>query len=47
MLSKEALEREFRTRPPKAHVLQFYHLVVSAFTACQSVGVELKIFCPE
>lgn len=47
MLSKKALERELRSSPPKAHVLQFYHLVVSAFTACQSVGVELKIFCPE
>lgn len=44
MLSKAALEREFRTSPPKAHVLQFYHLVISTYSACQSVGVNLKIF---
>ncbi|RVO48174.1 DEAD/DEAH box helicase [Sinorhizobium meliloti] len=45
MLSKEALEKEFKAPRPKPHVLQFYHLVVSAFSACQSVGVQLKIFC--
>lgn len=47
MLSRTALEREFRRPKPQAHVLQFYHLVVSAFSACQSVGVGLKIFCAE
>lgn len=47
MLSREALKREFQRKPPQAHVLQFYHLVVSAFAACQSVGVQLKIFCAE
>jgi hypothetical protein len=47
MLSKAALEQEFRRNKPKAHVLQFYHLVVSTFSACQSVGVGLKIFCAE
>lgn len=45
MLSKQALEKEFQRKPPQAHVLQFYHLVVSAYSACQSVGVQLKIFC--
>ncbi|MCK1270824.1 MULTISPECIES: DEAD/DEAH box helicase family protein [unclassified Bradyrhizobium] len=45
MLSKAALEREFKSTPPKAHVLQFYHLVISMYSACQSVGVNLKIFC--
>lgn len=45
MLSKRALENEFKRPKPKAHVLQFYHLIVSAFSACQSVGVQLKIFC--
>jgi hypothetical protein len=47
MLSKSALESEFKKHPPKPHVLQFYHLVVSAFSACQSVGVGLKIFCAD
>lgn len=47
MLSKSALEREFKKKPPQAHVLQFYHLVLSAFSSCQSVGVELKIFASE
>ncbi len=47
MLSKAALEREFRRTKPQAHVLQFYHLVVSAYSACQSVGVSLKIFSSE
>lgn len=47
MLSKSALEAEFRAKPPKPHVLQFYHLVVSAYSACQSVGVGLKIFCAD
>lgn len=44
MLSKAALEREFKLSPPKAHVLQFYHLVISTYSACQSVGVNLRIF---
>jgi hypothetical protein len=47
MLSRSALESEFKLKPPKPHVLQFYHLVVSAFSACQSVGVGLKIFCTD
>jgi hypothetical protein len=45
MLSKSALVSEFSASPPKAHVLQFYHLVISTYSACQSVGVNLKIFC--
>jgi hypothetical protein len=45
MLSKESLEREFHQVPPKPHVLQFYHLVISAYSSCQSVGVNLRIFC--
>ncbi|MBN9546994.1 MAG: DEAD/DEAH box helicase family protein [Alphaproteobacteria bacterium] len=44
MISKSVLEREFRADRVNAHVLQFYHLVVSAYSACQSVGVGLKIF---
>lgn len=45
MLSRSKLQEAFKEKPPRAHVLQFYHLVVSAFSACQSVGVQLKIFC--
>jgi hypothetical protein len=44
LLSRGTLEREFDQVPPKAHVLQFYHLVVSIFSSCQSVGVDLRIF---
>jgi hypothetical protein len=47
MLSKNALEREFSRTKTQPHVLQFYHLVVSAYSACQSVGVRFKIFCAE
>ncbi len=47
ILSKRALEQEFKRVPPKPHVLQFYHLVISAFSSCQSVGVDLKIFSAE
>ncbi|MGX5843692.1 DEAD/DEAH box helicase [Mesorhizobium sp. ArgA1] len=46
MLSKSALEAEFRRPRPQPHVLQFYHLVISAYSACQSVGVNMRIFCP-
>lgn len=45
MLSQSKLEEAFKEKPPKAHVLQFYHLVISAYSACQSVGVQLRIFC--
>lgn len=47
MLSLNKLEVEFKKPQPKPHVLQFYHLVLSTYSACQSVGVRLRIFCAE
>ncbi|WP_376743885.1 DEAD/DEAH box helicase [Ensifer canadensis] len=47
MLSLEKLKTEFAKPHPEPHVLQFYHLVVSTYSACQSVGVQLRIFCAE
>lgn len=45
MLSKSALEDELSQKTVKPHVLQFYHLLLSAYASCQSVGVSLKVFC--
>jgi hypothetical protein len=45
MLSASKLKAEFAKPTPEPHVLQFYHLVMSTYSACQSVGVQLKIFC--
>lgn len=47
MLSLEKLKTEFAKPHPEPHVIQFYHLVMSTYSACQSVGVQLKIFCAE
>ena len=47
MLSLKKLEDEFKNPQPEPHVLQFYHLVLSTYSACQSVGVRLRIFCAE
>lgn len=45
ILSKGAVRREFGRSVPQAHVLQFHHLLLSTFSACQSVGVNLRVFC--
>jgi hypothetical protein len=45
MLSRRALERELRRRDVAPHVLQFVHLVLSVYAACQSIGVDFRIFC--
>jgi superfamily II DNA or RNA helicase len=45
MLSAAKLRKEFAKQQPEPHVLQFYHLVMSTYSACQSVGVQLRIFC--
>lgn len=47
MLSFSKLKAEFAKPQPEPHVLQFYHLVLSTYSACQSVGVQLRIFCAE
>ena len=47
MLSLAKLKAEFAKAQPEPHVLQFYHLVIATYSACQSVGVQLRIFCAE
>lgn len=47
MLSLAKLKAEFAKPQPEPHVLQFYHLVIATYSACQSVGVRLQIFCAD
>ena len=42
MLSKLALSKELARKPPKPHVLQFAHLILSTYASCQSVGADLR-----
>lgn len=45
MLSKQEVETQFGKTRPEPEALQVYHLALSLYSACQSVGVELRIFC--
>jgi hypothetical protein len=45
VLSSKALATEFSRVPIQPHVLQTYHLLLSTFSQCLSIGVDLKIFC--
>lgn len=47
MLSLAKLKGEFGKPQPEPHILQFYHLVLSTYSACQAVGVQIRIFCAE
>jgi hypothetical protein len=47
MLSLAKLKAEFAKAQPEPHVLQFFHLVIATYSACQSVGVQLRIFCAD
>jgi superfamily II DNA or RNA helicase len=47
ILSRAALERALSRNLPLAHVLQFAHLVLSVHSACQSVGVDFRIYSAE
>jgi superfamily II DNA or RNA helicase len=47
LLSRAKLEKEFQRPAPKPHVLQFYYLMLSTYSACQSVGIDLKVFCAD
>lgn len=47
ILSKSAVEQAFSAPSPPAHALQTFHLLLSAYAACQSLGIELKIFCTD
>lgn len=45
ILSKNAVEQAFNAPSPPPHALQTFHLLLSAYAACQSLGIQLKIFC--
>jgi len=47
LLSRSAVERELQRAAPKAQLIQAYHLLTSLHSSCQSLGVELRIFCSE
>ncbi|KQP52482.1 hypothetical protein ASF41_12595 [Methylobacterium sp. Leaf111] len=47
VLSRDAVLRGFARKPIEPHVLQLYHLLLSTYASCQSVGVELRILCAE
>ena len=45
ILSRAAVERELAQPIPPSHVLQLFHLLLSIYAGCQSIGVDLKVFC--
>ncbi|MCJ2117012.1 DEAD/DEAH box helicase family protein [Methylobacterium sp. J-001] len=47
ILSRTALDDAFRAAVPPAHALQAFHLLLSVYAACQSLGIELRIFCDD
>lgn len=47
ILSKKAVKSAFEAAAPPAHALQTFHLLLSTYAACQSLGIELKIFCDD
>lgn len=47
ILSKKSVEDAFKKQPPEPHVLQMFHLLLAVHASCQSVGVELKVFCSQ
>lgn len=47
LLSTRAVKTAFSKAAPPAEALQLYFLLLSTYAACQSVGVDLKIFCSD
>ncbi len=45
ILSKSAVEAAFAMPSPPSHSLQLFHLLLSLYAGCQSIGVDLKIYC--
>ncbi len=45
ILSKAAVEAAFNAPAPPAHALQLFHLLLSIYAGCQSIGVDVKIYC--
>jgi hypothetical protein len=44
-LSRKHFAREMRASSVKPEMLQMAHLLMSTYSACKSVGVELRVFC--
>jgi hypothetical protein len=45
ILSRQSVVDGFNAAAPRAHTLQLFHLLLSLYAGCQSIGVELKVFC--
>jgi hypothetical protein len=45
ILSKRSVTAEMSKANPQPESIQVYHLITSLHSACQSIGVELRIFC--
>jgi hypothetical protein len=47
ILSRNSVEQALRSHNPPPHLLQSFYLLMSTYSACKSVGVDLRIFCHE
>jgi hypothetical protein len=47
IISRSAVETGFRSTAPAPHTLQLFHLLLSVYASCQSIGVDLKIYCSD
>lgn len=47
ILSKAAFEEQLGKPNPDGYALQTFFLLASTFSACKSVGVDLRVFCSE
>jgi hypothetical protein len=47
ILSKKALEQAIQKHAFPPELLQCFYLVISTYSACKSVGVDLRLFCDE
>lgn len=47
ILSASVLEASLSANKVKAHVVSFVHLILSLHASCQSVGVNLRIYCAD
>jgi superfamily II DNA or RNA helicase len=45
LLSKRIVHRELERGTPSAQLIQAYHLLTALHGSCQSLGVELRVFC--
>jgi hypothetical protein len=47
ILSRSQLADALARDVPEPHVLQLVHLLLSVYSACQSIGVDFRIFCAD